>query len=211
MRLNKDNVINAICIFGIVVSICLMLIVILKSFYAQKIDISFIKDIFSIGTTLTTALIAISLFNDWKEQHNKTVLAPEAIEIYKQINEDIKISAEYKNLLKRNINQTLQGVLAVEIFTMFGIFVSNRGERVISLKYFSTLSKNEKIDELIDEYSICVDEHLKYLDFILRKQKGISPSKIDQQFIDKNYSFIQMLTRCQFKINEALSDYIIVK
>ncbi|HFF5521654.1 TPA: hypothetical protein ACGDYM_003944, partial [Acinetobacter baumannii] len=80
MRLNKDNVINAICIFGIVVSICIMLIIILKSFYYQKIDISFIKDIFSIGATLAAALIAVSLFNDWKEQHNKTILAPEAIE-----------------------------------------------------------------------------------------------------------------------------------
>ena len=211
MRLNKDNVINAICIFGIVVSICLMLIVILKSFYAQEIDISFIKDIFSIGATLATALIAISLFNDWKEQHNKTVLAPEAIEIYKQINEDIKISAEYKNLLKRNINQTLQGLLAAEIFTKFGMFVLNRGERVISLKYFSTLSKNELIDELIDKYSMCVDEHLEYLDSLLRNTKSVLPPKIDQQFIDKNYSFIQTLTECQFKINEALSDYIIVK
>ncbi|HFD2153031.1 TPA: hypothetical protein ACF2EP_001174, partial [Acinetobacter baumannii] len=73
MRLNKDNVVNAICIFGIVVSICFMLIVMLKYFYGQKIDISFIKDIFSIGATLFAALIAISLFNDWKDQHNKQV------------------------------------------------------------------------------------------------------------------------------------------
>ncbi|MDR8279496.1 hypothetical protein FPK83_26280, partial [Acinetobacter baumannii] len=50
-----------------------MLIVILKSFYSQQIDISFIKDVFSIGATLAAALIAISLFNDWKEQHNKQV------------------------------------------------------------------------------------------------------------------------------------------
>ncbi|WP_425285916.1 hypothetical protein [Acinetobacter baumannii] len=68
MRINKDNVINAICIFGIVVSICFMLIVMLKSFYGQEIEISFIKDIFSIGATLFAALIAISLFNDWKVQ-----------------------------------------------------------------------------------------------------------------------------------------------
>ncbi|EXE24165.1 putative membrane protein, partial [Acinetobacter baumannii 1525283] len=34
----------------------------LKYFYGQKIDISFIKDIFSIGATLFAALIAISLF-----------------------------------------------------------------------------------------------------------------------------------------------------
>ncbi len=68
MRLNKDNVINAICIFGIVIAICFMLIVMLKSLYGQVIEITFIKDIFSIGATLFAALIAISLFNDWKVQ-----------------------------------------------------------------------------------------------------------------------------------------------
>lgn len=84
MRINKDNVINAICIFGIVVSICFMLIVILKSFYGQEIDISFIKDIFSIGATLFAALIAISLFNDWKELHNKQVQNDFALKTYNQ-------------------------------------------------------------------------------------------------------------------------------
>lgn len=68
MRLNKDNVINAICIFGIVIAICFILIVMLKSLYGQVIEVTFIKDIFSIGATLFTALIAISLFNDWKVQ-----------------------------------------------------------------------------------------------------------------------------------------------
>ncbi|WP_368561398.1 hypothetical protein [Acinetobacter baumannii] len=84
MRLNKDNVINAICIFGIVVFICIFLIVILKSFYSQQIDISFIKDIFSIGATLIAALIAISLFNDWKELHNKQVRNDFALKTYNQ-------------------------------------------------------------------------------------------------------------------------------
>ncbi|NDN53093.1 hypothetical protein GY158_09120 [Acinetobacter baumannii] len=73
MRINNDNVVNAICIFAIVVSICFMLTVMLKSFYGEEINISFIKDIFSIGATLFAALIAISLFNDWKDQHNKQV------------------------------------------------------------------------------------------------------------------------------------------
>ncbi|MDV7419095.1 MULTISPECIES: hypothetical protein [Acinetobacter calcoaceticus/baumannii complex] len=84
MRINKDNVINAICIFGIVVSICFMLIVMLKSFYGQEIEISFIKDIFSIGATLFAALIAISLFNDWKELHNKQVQNDFALKTYNQ-------------------------------------------------------------------------------------------------------------------------------
>jgi len=82
MRLNKDNVINALCIFGIIVAICFMLIVMLKSFYGKVIDVAFIKDIFSIGTTLFAALIAISLFNDWKEQQKHQNSIQFGIEVY---------------------------------------------------------------------------------------------------------------------------------
>lgn len=73
MRLNKDNVINAFCIFCLVTIMCVIIILVLKLFFGQKIDIGFIKDIFSIGSTLAAALIAIALFSDWKEQHNKQV------------------------------------------------------------------------------------------------------------------------------------------
>ncbi|HAV2934495.1 TPA: hypothetical protein JH913_002323 [Acinetobacter baumannii] len=206
MRLNKDNVINAICIFGIVVSICIMLIIILKSFYYQKIDISFIKDIFSIGATLAAALIAVSLFNDWKEQHNKTNLAPEAIEIYKLINADIKISAEYINLIKNNVNKNLQPLLAVEIFEKFGEFVEIREKRTVELMYFATLAKNEEIGGLIHEYASCVDKQLNYLNPIMRSQQII-----DQNFINNNNIFIKELTKIQLEINKKLSDYILLK
>lgn len=211
MRLNKDNVINAICIFGMVISICIMLIVILKSFYSQQIDISFIKDIFSIGATLAAALIAISLFNDWKEQHNKTILAPEAIEIYKLINGDIITSAEYITFIRSNLNKNLHSVLAVEILESFAIFIKVRTERTVSLKYFSTLAKNQRIEELIREYTICIENHLNYLNSILRSRPVPIQRSMDQQFIDKNDIFTKELVLIQKEINKALSDYIIVK
>jgi hypothetical protein len=211
MRLNKDNVINAICIFGIVISICFMLIVILKSFYSQQIDISFIKDIFSIGATLAAALIAISLFNDWKEQHNKTILAPEAIEIYKLITEDIRINAEYISIIRLNINKPLQVPLTKEIFLKFGELVEIRGKRAIALKYFSTLSKNKDINELINEYAKCIDAQLKYLNPIMRNQQPSKIQTIDQKFITNNNIFIKELTGIQLEINKNLSDYIILK
>ncbi|WP_434218980.1 hypothetical protein [Acinetobacter baumannii] len=185
---------------------CIMLIIILKSFYYQKIDISFIKDIFSIGATLAAALIAVSLFNDWKEQHNKTILAPEAIEIYKLINADIKISAEYINLIKNNVNKNLQPLLAVEIFEKFGEFVEIREKRTVELMYFATLAKNEEIGGLIHEYASCVDKQLNYLNPIMRSQQII-----DQNFINNNNIFIKELTKIQLEINKKLSDYILLK
>ena len=96
MRITKDNVINAVCIFGIVIAICFMLTVMLKSFYAEKIDVAFIKDIFSIGATLAAALIAISLFTDWKEQHNLQVLAHEAKEAFSRYHNQRDIIQNFK-------------------------------------------------------------------------------------------------------------------
>ncbi|MDS7927498.1 hypothetical protein [Acinetobacter sp. V115_6] len=84
MRLNKDNVINAFCIFSLVIIMCVIIILVLKLFFGQKIDIGFIKDIFSIGSTLAAALIAIALFSDWKELHNKQVQNDFALKTYNQ-------------------------------------------------------------------------------------------------------------------------------
>jgi len=113
MRLNKDNVINTICIFGIVIAICFMLIVMLKSFYGKVIDVAFIKDIFSIGSTLFAALIAISLFNDWKEQQKHQNSIQFGIEVYASFkkfdecfteicNELIYLEYQLKEVLNKN-------------------------------------------------------------------------------------------------------------
>lgn len=93
MCFNKDNVINAFCIFAIVTTICVILVLVLKIFFIQEIDIGFIKDIFSIGATLAAALIAVALFSDWKEQHNKTTEKDLILDL---INEFLKI--KHKNL-----------------------------------------------------------------------------------------------------------------
>lgn len=82
MRFNKDNVINAFCIFAIVATLCVILVLVLKLFFGQAIDIGFVKDIFSIGSTLAAALIAVALFSDWKEQHNKQIISAEAKNVF---------------------------------------------------------------------------------------------------------------------------------
>jgi len=93
MCFNKDNVINAFCIFAIVTTICVILVLVLKLFFGQAIEIGFVKDIFSIGATLAAALIAVALFSDWKEQHNKTIEKDLILDL---INEFLKI--KHKNL-----------------------------------------------------------------------------------------------------------------
>lgn len=56
----------------------------------NSVDVSFVKDVFSIVMSIIAPYIAILLFTDWKEQHNKTQFAAQAREIIIQLNEDIK-------------------------------------------------------------------------------------------------------------------------
>ncbi|ENX41514.1 hypothetical protein [Acinetobacter sp. NIPH 2100] len=208
MRITKDNVVNAVCIFGIVVTICVILTIILKTFYAQAIDIAFVKDIFSIGSTLAAALIAIALFNDWKEQHNKTILAPEAIEIYKNINSDIKLCVDYNYAVKTKRGESFQDDLALEILDEFKKCMDAKSNRIIDLKYFSTLAQNEEITSLTFDYSEVFN---KYLDFLESTSSKQPYDMIDQKFIDITYDFMRDAVNFQFKINTALSNYILIK
>ncbi|WP_288401712.1 hypothetical protein [uncultured Acinetobacter sp.] len=72
MKFSKDQITNVLCIFGLVFTICIAITISLKGIFHEKIDIAFIKDIFSIGTTIFAACAAVALYTDWKEIHNKT-------------------------------------------------------------------------------------------------------------------------------------------
>jgi hypothetical protein len=214
--MNKSVFTISILIIGLVLLFLFFSILGILYFYwgdakAVQDSLSTTGGIFGAIATLAAASIAAYLFNDWKEQHNKTILAPEAIEIYKHINADILISAEYISHIKRNINNNLNGFVAIEIFSNFEKFVEIRGERTIALKYFATLAKNEKINKLIYEYAACVEKQLKYLNSTLRNQQTTKQQIVDQQFINNNDSFTKALTEIQLEINKTLSDYIIVK
>ncbi|MDC4625994.1 hypothetical protein OHV62_07370 [Acinetobacter baumannii] len=158
MRLNKDNVINAICIFGIVVTICFMLIVTLKFLYGEVIDVAFIKDIFSIGTTLFAALIAISLFNDWKEQHNKQVtntLALQAYDVFSAFEKNILEFASFLSDIEGLIN-SYEYDLKYDSLQKEGhlIYVQNvvNKKNEIDITFLSLLSKLKAYSVIKENY-----------------------------------------------------------
>ncbi|WP_180028735.1 hypothetical protein [Acinetobacter sp. YH16032] len=67
MRIFKDRVVNAICLFAIVFTCCLALSIVLKYFFKEDIDITFVKDIFSIGGTAYVGLLGLTLYSDWRD------------------------------------------------------------------------------------------------------------------------------------------------
>lgn len=68
MRFFKDQVVNAICLFTIVFTFCLMLSIVLKCYFEKDIDVTFVKDIFSIGATAYVGLLGVALYSDWRKQ-----------------------------------------------------------------------------------------------------------------------------------------------
>lgn len=209
MRLTKDNVVNAVCIIGIIVSICFMLIVILKSFYAQKIDISFIKDIFSIGTTLAASLIAISLFNDWKEQHNLQVLAHEAKEAFHLFH----LQRDIIHNLKYQISGIISGENKVNI-----------SEKTIAVVFQEKLIKAYNLDKdkmsafcFLSEGQNLYDITMEYYKAIHKigdklVEKANQPFS-DTRFLDKHSSieflaFIESLEAKNTNILKELKSYI---
>lgn len=208
MRINKDNVINAICIFGIVITICFMIIVLLKFFYFQKIDISFIKDIFSIGATLGAALIAISLFSDWKEQHNKTILAPEAIAIYKNLEQDIMDIAKHNLNVKKHIDELILSASGQEVFTSLEEINVKNKIRIVELKYFSTLSKNIDMDSKIVDFFNKISGYQNYMIPLFEEPSG---RRITQELVDKTGVFTVQTIKEINQLKSLLSDYIILK
>ncbi|AXX44125.1 hypothetical protein Aba10324_03720 [Acinetobacter baumannii] len=186
-----------------------MLIVILKSFYAQKIDISFIKDIFSIGTTLAASLIAISLFNDWKEQHNLQVLAHEAKEAFHLFH----LQRDIIHNLKYQISGIISGENKVNISekTIAVVFQ----EKLIKaynldkdkMSAFCFLSEGQNLYDITMEYYKAIHEIGDKL-----VEKANQPFS-DTRFLDKHSSieflaFIESLEAKNTNILKELKSYI---
>lgn len=204
----KDNIVNAVCIFCIVTAICFMLTVILKSFYGHEIDISFIKDIFSIGATLAAALIAISLFNDWKEQHNKTILAPEALKIYRDLETDIMTLSTHRSTIRNRINSPVPSESGQEVLTSLSAILEMREKRIVELMFFSTLTKNNEIRNQTMKYSTVITQYHTSLNPVFDNPQG---KIISNEILNNSYIFTKNTVDIIYELKSLISDYILIK
>lgn len=182
MRFNKDNVINAFCIFAIVATLCVILVLVLKLFFGQAIDIGFVKDIFSIGSTLATALIAVALFSDWKEQHNKQIIANEAKNVFfifhsqRDILHNFKY--KYKNFLEHEIKKKISWYSEATGFEIDFLEVYNNDKD--QLTAFCYLTEGQSVFNKMEEYR----KKLEKITSILSEKRAKPFSSTT--FLDKN-------------------------
>ncbi|ENV33327.1 hypothetical protein L289_0133 [Acinetobacter gerneri DSM 14967 = CIP 107464 = MTCC 9824] len=109
MRVRKENVLLVVFWKSLAVSIIAGIIVISityllfdynKQMSTMTVNISYIKDIYSIIFAIFAPFIAIYLFSDWKEQHNKQIIADEAKKLLISIDKDIYFLANLKATLE---------------------------------------------------------------------------------------------------------------
>ncbi|EXH48561.1 hypothetical protein J605_2305 [Acinetobacter baumannii 1412924] len=158
--------------------------------------------------TIGAAIIAANLFNDWKEQHNKTVLAPEALKIFKALETDIMTLAKVTSTIKHSLNESALSENGEKVLGSFGEVIDMREQRVIELKFFSTLSKNYELDQLTTTFSKEIDNYQKYMFKIFDDPKNHVFTK---EILDDAKQNTRIIVQIIYALKESISNYILLK
>lgn len=157
--------------------------------------------------TLVAAYIATQLFNDWREQHNKTILANEAKAVFKKLSNSFLLLATYQQTVRRLLGQNTTFTMS-QVKGSLGPLIDFNQEMTVDLKYFEDLAQLSKITPLIREYNNCVRKHIDYIDTFYSNPEN---QNISQIFIDNCESFTEDLAPITHSIKEILIDYILVR
>jgi hypothetical protein len=151
-------------------------------------------------TTLIAAYIASRLFNDWKEQHNKQVLAFEAKQLHLDLSRFMRSIAEFE-VTKNIINPYYFD--STPIRHQFQNLDNAHQKLAITLLDFMDLSKQYKIKELIAYKTDLLANQKLILDQLRKgKEKELTSSIEETCYI----------LRCNTNaLKEILQSYIFVK
>ena len=171
----RDNVVTGICIFAITLACCLIVSLSLKGMYGDEINISFVKDIFSIGATVFTGAIAIYLFNGWKEQHKATIHKEQ---IYKALE---NLSALLTNLYQvRNIINKIEKIISSKSYIYEPNLIKIKSKKLDDLLFdihthinnYQILKKTNKLDTYYFDFEKLYLQIPLILDTLIDKYKN---------------------------------------
>lgn len=171
-----------------------------------------LKDAWSISATVFAALtalgaayIAANLFNDWKEQHDKQVLAFEAKNIFKLLNEDILYFAAHKQLMHNCKTLPKYNPVYLEAFSKLGDIIDRGQERMVQLTEFSFLSNDKCIEVQLTELNRIITtynaEHISHFN---------KSDNIEDELIHITDTFAFNATQQVKSILSSLKNYIFV-
>ncbi|MBI1450371.1 hypothetical protein IL972_00265 [Acinetobacter sp. FL51] len=191
----------SICIFTI-----LTFVVVWLGFPAEKPQDSF-KDaldfsggIFAGSTTFGAAVIAAHLFNDWKEQHNKSVLAHEAKELHKLLIEFPLSIIEYDLLLKERYSSP-------SFIEKLDDIIKKNQYNVINLNNFYNLSGDKKILDYTTKLSHRIKRHLELSDDLTTNNPSVPIEEVHVEVENFKSDIIFIIN----SIITILQGYIFIK
>lgn len=120
----------------------------------------------SFGATMFAGLAVFLVFNDWKEQHNKSHLAIEAKECIKTINQAIGILSFISSGIKRLDNDKKieeQDKDFIEILDQFSKLSNNINETISKSSLFRNLSGDNYLFEIVNEYTKLLNDLILFV------------------------------------------------
>lgn len=157
--------------------------------------------------TLVAAYIASLLFNDWKEQHNKSILSNEAKIIFRKISESYLLLATYNKTLDRMLGNSVAFSIN-DIHNSMEPLVSFNQEIIVDLKYFEDLSSEYKLNSMIKAYNNLVSQHIDYLNSYIKCPDN---KLISEEFVSRGKVFTSGLNSTSQTIQSDLKEYILFK
>jgi len=153
---------------------CILLFAVIFWFYsnADSKTLILLKDSLSTAsgffggiTTLIAAYIASRLFNDWKEQHNKQVLATEAKETFKLIHKERDLIHQLKFTCEDiSLNKSTKKISSYSLASDFEnnlLNLFNKNKHIMTS--FCFLSQGQDIFGLMLNYRAEIDKFAKML------------------------------------------------
>lgn len=109
----------------------------------NSVNVSFVKDVFSIVMSIIAPYIAILLFTDWREQTNKLMLASESKDLWKEF---VKLEKTLNNLINSyqvGANYDYIKIHELELYKTIIPQFENIRSLYKDLNYFFELSNNK--------------------------------------------------------------------
>lgn len=177
--------------------------------FSEVLDKSFsvLIGVFGGAATLTAAYIASLLFNDWKEQHNKSILSHEAKIIFRKISESYLLLATYNKSLDRMLGTSVAFSIN-DIHNSMEPLVLYNQEITVDLKYFEDLSSVSKLYNMIKDHNNLVSQHIDYLDSYIKCPDN---KLISEDFVSRGKVFTSGLNSTSQTIQSDLKEYILFK
>lgn len=206
-----------------IVAICILILLFLMAFTwiifefnshssSLKDSLSIVSSLFGGIAALAAAYIASRLFNDWKEQHNKQILASEAKDNFKLIHKErdfiFQLKFTCEDLSQNKLTEKVSWDSFATVFENGLINLYNINKDIMSSFYF--LSKGQDIYKLMLDYHSEIE---KVANFLFNEQaKPYSQTTfITSQMAIEVLELMQGIETKNSDVLDGLKKYIFVK